>query len=289
MNLGEVRTAVRLRLSDSGSKIWSDAAINLFINDAIEELSFTEAMLKRYSFPIVDGTRTYSLPQDCLEVRGVKINGEKIFGTHAHMMEENDSQYLTRTGDPYYYYMDDLMNIAFYPVPTWTADTTTFETASGMVSGEYGIVSYLDEDSTAATFLSESGETIRITDEGRGFVFDSDSGIVVAIDGGALSCEISYVYKPQDLSNDSDSLSFLPQYVQDAVVWYATGQCLNKEGQGQDRQSAKRWMSRFEEVKKEWKARNLEWSRGRDQFITQRPVSWGEDLDAWVRVWPTRR
>lgn len=291
MNLGEIKTAARLRLQDTQSKIWTDTTIELFINEGIQDLCFSEAMLKRYNFSLVDGTRAYSLPTDCLEIRSVKLNGLKTFGTHAHMLEELDSQYLTAVGSPYYYYLDDLMHIAFYPVPDWTSSYTTFATAAVMIAGESGEMTYMLVDGTAATFTSESGVVIGATDTAGTyeFMFDNEDGIVVALDTGPFICEISYVYKPEELTEDEDELSALPLYAQDAVVWYAVSECLAKEGQGQDKKASEMWKMRFEEVKKEWKARNVEWSRGKDQFVSQRPVSWGEDLDTRLRVWPVAR
>jgi hypothetical protein len=285
MNLGQIRTAVRFRLADTLEKVWTDETINLFINEGVQELCFTEAMLKRYTFSLVDGTRAYSIPTDCLEIRSVKINGEKVFGTHAHMLEELDSQYLTATGNPYHYYLDDLMHIAFYPVPDWTSSYTSFATATVMIAGDLGEMTYMEVDGTASTFTAETGVILSAIDTSGAyeFLFDTDVGEIAALDSGPFICEISYAYQPEDLDEDADELSFLPLYAQDAVVWYAVSKCLSKEGQGQDLKAAQMWKTRFDEIHKEWKARNLEWSHGKDQLTSQQPVTFGNDLDYKIR------
>ena len=283
MNRGEIRTAVRLRLQDTREVVWTDSEINLFINDAYFELAKAEAMLKRYTFSLVDGTRSYDLPDDILELRGVKINGNKLFGTTADLLEELDTQYLTETGTPQFYYLESLQKIAIYPVPTWTDSYTEFAAASGPISGEDGVVVYVDGD----TFSSDDGVVIEIIDDTRSevYVSDSVSGETVALNDGPFNCQVSYTYKPDDLSDDSDTPP-MPVYMHDAMVFYAVSECLKKEGQGQDVQAASFWDDRFNELNKEWRSRNLEWSRGEDQFASQRPVSWGDDLDTRLRVWP---
>jgi hypothetical protein len=288
MNLGQIRTAVRLRLQDTSERVWTDTTLDIFINDSLNELTKAEAMLKRYRFPLVDGQRTYNLPKDLYELRGVKLNNRKIFGTHANLLEELDAQYLTQTDTPYMYYLQDLLTLAFYPVPTWTDDYTEFESASGMVSGENGVITQFTVDSTDASVSAETGVVLEIIDDtlAQVFVVDPLDGEAISLNDAPFICDISYAYKPQELVADADTPDDLPVYMHDAMVFYAVAGALGKEGQGQDKKAEAFWFSRYEELQKEWFARNVEWARGEDQFASQRPVSWGDDLETRIRVWP---
>jgi len=287
VNLGDIKAAARLRLQDTRSIVWSDVGLALFANDALDELTQSEATLKRVSFSLIEDQRTYSLPTNLLELRGVKINGNKMFGTHASLLEELDSRYLSTTGTPGYYYLQDLLTMAFYPTPSWTDSYTEFEAESGMVSGEDGVVVQVTVDDTDATFDSDSGVLIDWfdTSQATNSVIESLDGEVTGYSDGPFVCQISYVYRVPDLVNDGDTPE-LPVYMHDALVFYTVAEALRKEGQGQDKKAAKFWQSRFQELQKEWFARNLEWSRGEDQFASQRPVSWGDDLETRMRVWP---
>lgn len=272
---------IRVRLNDPNGRIWSSAELLKYANEIQRDLTIlAEAKLKRVAFSLVDGTRTYSLPGDCYEVRGVKLNGRKLFGRTTNQLEELSQSYMSDTGQPYHYYMEDVETIAFYPVPTWTDDTDAFDS-------ELGVWVEWTEDSTDATFNSDLGVAIEAIDttQQKHFIFDSMMGVVAQENNAGFVAEVTYIFNPKDLVNLADTPAF-PTWVQDGQMFGVLEQALSREGKGKDATLAKYFGDRFTSVREKWFYRNREFARGKDQMLSQRPVSWTDDLDYRLRTNP---
>ena len=279
-----ILSEVRLR-TDDGAKLFSNSQILRCANDVLDDIAITcEGHIKHAQIILVDDQRLYALPNDVYELRGVRINGSKIYGTHAFNLEDFDTQYLNRTGYPSYrYYLEGLTNIGFYPQSNWTSDYTT-----ATFSSEFGVVTGFTEGTTDATFTSEFGVITDIisTTGSPTWLSDSIYGELVALDiSGNLVCMIAYAYRPARLVNDSD-VPDLQTYMQWCLIYGILEMLFTQEGQGQSPELALYYGDRYKELKMEWRMRNLENEHGQDQYVSQKPVRWGSDLDWRDRVFP---
>lgn len=281
MNWSDIKSAGRVRLSDPNSKIWSDTQLLYYANDTIDEIAIEgEGHIKHYQLALTDSQRTYSLPADLYELRGVRINGLKCFGTTQHNVEELDLQYLTATGQPEWYYLEDPQTIAFYRIPSWTDSYTAFDS-------EYGVVTSIDDDGDYYSADAEVGVVLDIIDDSMSskYVVEPIYGEVIGYNDAPYTAVISYAYRPAYLSNDSDTPD-MPTYMHYAVLYGMLAKAFAQEGHGQDPESALFYQKRFEELIKEFYRRNREFARGQDQMLSSRPPSWGSDMDWRMRVKP---
>lgn len=277
MNWGTIRDLARVYLQDTSSRIWSDNELLTYANDVLSDLTKgSEANLKRAPLPLTSGTRLYTLPDDLFELRGVRIGNKKIFGTHPLELEEYDSQYLTATGTPQWYYQEDSKSIAFYPIPSWTSSYTSVTFTETI----YGEMARYTDGSTDATFDSEFGVVTDVLDTSlaNDYLLDSIYGVVTAFDTTELVCEISYIYLPSSILSDAD-VPDLPTYMHYAVMYGVLWYAFDREGQGQNEALSLFFKGRYEELEKEWFTRNVEWAKGQSQFASQMPTRWGADLD----------
>ncbi len=74
--LADLRAALRALLNDTipGSYLWSDAALNLHINDAIRSYSASFPRHEETSLSTVAGQAEYGLPPDCIRVVRICIS-----------------------------------------------------------------------------------------------------------------------------------------------------------------------------------------------------------------------
>lgn len=281
MNWAQIRTAARMRLNDPLGKIWTDEELLFYANDSMDDITRDgEATIAHYSFEMVEGQRAYSLPSDLWELRGVKINGPKIFGVTAFDLEEIDAQYLTATGQPKFYYLDDPQTIAFYPVPNWTSNYGTF-------NSDYGEIVSITDGSSAYSISSDYGIVTEVIDTGMAAYYSvvPEFGVSVSYDTAPYVCLISYVYELPDLVDDS-SIPDLPEYMHYAILYSVVAKALERDGQGQDLTTSEYYFSRNKELVTEWFGRNREFAHGQDQFVSTLNANWGSDLDWRQRIWP---
>lgn len=277
----DIKTLCRLYLGDSAGNIWPDSSLLVAVNDLIDDMTKeAKATLRRNFIPLVKSQRAYDLPPDLYEVRGMRINGKKTFGTVPEKLEEVDSQYLTATGKSEWYYFDDPQTIAFWPVPTWTDDLTTF-------TSEFGCLTQWFDGTNNYAFNQEFGIVIDGIDDASSVFFHITDyfGEIVEADANALVAEVTYVYQPPDIVLDSD-LPDVPLNLEYALVYGVLWRCFMREGKGKNPMLAGFFRDRFEEQVKEWYSRNREISHGNDQMMSQEPVSFGSDLDWRMRVFP---
>lgn len=147
MNWGTIRDACRVKLQDANGAFWTNEEL---LGDAIEvygELTLDcEATTKTHDFPLVSGQRTYSLPEDCYELRNVRVNGQKTYGSTAFKLNDLDLQYLTTQGSPQWYYLEGTNTLAFYPIPQsqrigigFNGTDTVFRVAGGQAALDAGL------------------------------------------------------------------------------------------------------------------------------------------------------
>lgn len=289
MNWGQMRTFIRTRLADPNGKMWTDGTLLSFLNDDVvpDVMVGSEATLKRQTIPLLNGSivgstsaRKYTLPDDCYDLRGVRINGRKTFGTDSVKLENLDRTYLTRTGIPQWYYAEDTNSVSFYPVPSWTASLNTF-------TSEFGVVTRVVDSSTTYLVTSEFGVVVSALDLTGAiqFVETGLQGEMDELDAAQYVAEVTYIFQNGTIVNDTDTLD-LPDFMHYACCYAVLEHALNKECQGKNPTLANYFGARAEEVISEWKARSLEWEQGEDQYPSQRPVNWGSDLDWRMRVYP---
>lgn len=133
MNLGELRAAYRLAMFDTAAPyLWSDAEINGYINDAVNEAAIrakliqdetTDAVCK---LDLVADTHTYTLHSKICGIYRVKVDGDTR-PLARKSREEMDMEYPgweTQTGKPQIFTeLNDASLIRFVPVPY--ADVTS--------------------------------------------------------------------------------------------------------------------------------------------------------------------
>ena len=195
-------------------------------------------------------------------------------------MEEFDPSYLVTTGRSQRYYLEDMRTIAFHPVPSWSSSYIAF-------TQDMGELIQCSVDGTNYTFDSEFGVVIDAIDTVSSIIYTVDylNGEVVAIDDSLPRVDVAYIYQPARIVNDSD-VPDLPTHYQWMMIYGILGMLFEADTQGKDTKLAAYWNMRYEEVKKEWRARNLENMHVPDQYLSQRPIRWGADLDWRERVNP---
>ncbi|MGE5617671.1 MAG: hypothetical protein ACM3US_00260 [Sphingomonadaceae bacterium] len=75
--LAELRSILRVLLNDNAAQgyLWSDATLNLHLNDAVRDYSRSLPRQRESTVTTVAGQREYDLPADCLAVAGVVTSG----------------------------------------------------------------------------------------------------------------------------------------------------------------------------------------------------------------------
>ncbi len=90
--LSELRSGLRTLLNDNAAEgyLWSDAALNLFLNDALKSYSRSLPRERKAVITAVAGQAEYDLPSDCTTVTLVRVEGlaskEMIVGGDAFGM-----------------------------------------------------------------------------------------------------------------------------------------------------------------------------------------------------------
>lgn len=278
MNWTEIESLARLKLRDPNGVIWSSGDLLSYANRTIEEtVRESEGHIKHIIFPLTSGTRRYDFPDDFFELRGVSINGKKIFGKKPFELEDLDQAYLTATGTPEFYYQEDSKTISFYKVPSWTSSYTEF-------SEDLGVLVDWANDDTHFDATSEFGLAIDIASDSETYVIDSILGEVIAADEGMLVCKISYVYQPEYLVNGDDVPDFSDPY-QYIVLYGTLEKALKQEGQGKNSRLSSRYGMRRMELSTEFLARQKEYAHGKDQITGMVQMTYGAEKDYSMRIW----
>lgn len=273
------RTIIRNKLSDPNALFWTNAELLSYANEI--QLMLTtgcEATIRFQNMALTSGQRVYALPDDLYEIRSVRVNGLPVFGSAAPDLEDLDTQFLTAEGTPQWYYTEGVRKIAFYPIPGDATFSNTF-------TSELGEIVQWSQDSTNYSMTTEFGVLTQIVDSaGNGYVFDSNYGVVIATTTD-LVAELEYVYRPVDLSLDTDTPD-LPTYMQWALIYGVVWKAAMISGKTQNSKLAAHYFERFNELKTEWFGRNKALARGQNQMVSQRPVDWGSDMALRQRVFP---
>lgn len=279
MNWGDMRTIIRTKLRDPNALLWTNAELLEYANTTIENLTRgSESHTKHIIFSLTSGTRSYTLPEDCFEIREVKINSEKITGIQAYELEEMDEEYLVVTGVPEYYYQEDSRTIAFYRVPSWTSSYTSFVS-------EFGEVTQINDGTNNFEADSEFGcvTDILSSDPSNPYQLDNLMGEVIALDSEKLVCTLSYIYQPTYLVDDTTTPDLLAPY-QWLLIYDTLDQAFSREGQGQNKRLASRYGLRYKELETEFFARSKEWAHGPDQLSSMQPMGYRTHSDQWRRT-----
>jgi hypothetical protein len=139
MNLGELRTAARLRLHDTNSSkyLWADAELDGYINEAVNEaclrarLNLDSTTTEVTTISVVAGTATYAVHESIFFIERMFLNTSKKSLTKVGFqdLDEESDVWQDDTGTPTYYLADwdfnndggtQTHNITLYPIPEVT-------------------------------------------------------------------------------------------------------------------------------------------------------------------------
>lgn len=115
MNLGELRTAARLRLDDTEQDyLWSDDELNSFINEAVNEACIRARLNIDSTTPdvaevnVIADTSQYELHDSVFFIERAYLETTKraLSKTSFHELDLMDPAWQDNTGDPTHYIMD---------------------------------------------------------------------------------------------------------------------------------------------------------------------------------------
>lgn len=128
--LSDVRTDVRSRLDESSARLWTDAELNRWINEALRDIARRCETLQAYDdINVTANTQEYTLPTDLLRVYRVEYRptGGQVFPLEYRDFNSMDSvwysQQTSSRGRPYWFTMwgfPPSLKIILYPTPAST-------------------------------------------------------------------------------------------------------------------------------------------------------------------------
>jgi hypothetical protein len=131
MNLGTIKTEIRLRIKDTNSsrQRYTDAQLTNLINQTQRDVvNFTWIVQGSSSFPLVSGTTYYSLPSTFIQILRVTYNGRKLPQATLTSLDSrfNFGSWQTTSGTPDSYFQDPTQSskIGFFPYPNSTSTGT---------------------------------------------------------------------------------------------------------------------------------------------------------------------
>lgn len=132
LNLGEIRTEIRLHIKDSNTsrQNYSDSQLNNIINQAHRDVvNLSWVIKKSTSIELVSGTTHYALPTDFLQITRVTVRRENMEEKSLAGLDGDfpRSDWEISAGDPEDYYQDPTLPgyISFYPWPNSSTSTGT--------------------------------------------------------------------------------------------------------------------------------------------------------------------
>lgn len=134
LNLGDIRTEVRLHIKDSNTsrQNYSDTQLNNIINQAHRDAcNISWVVKKSTSLELVSGTTHYALPSDLYQIARVTFRNENLEEKSLAGLdgEFSDSDWETVGGYPEDYYQNPVLPgyISFYPYPNSSTSTGTIK------------------------------------------------------------------------------------------------------------------------------------------------------------------
>jgi hypothetical protein len=128
MNRGQIRDEVRVRLSETGTGFYTNAHINQWINDGIDDIALaTEVIVTTATVDVVADLNEYLLPDALISIKQVHF---KDSNSDWHLLRETtyedlfeqvpDWEDTSNTADPVdkWYWRQDVLGL--YPIPSTT-------------------------------------------------------------------------------------------------------------------------------------------------------------------------
>jgi hypothetical protein len=132
LNLGEIRTEVRLHIKDSNTsrQNYTDAQLNSMINQAHRDVCNISWVIKKSDdFELSVNTTHYALPTDLIQITRVTFRDEALTEKSIAGLdgEFEESDWETSSGYPEDYYQNPVLPgyISFYPWPATSSSTGT--------------------------------------------------------------------------------------------------------------------------------------------------------------------
>ena len=132
LNLGEIRTEVRLHIKDSNTsrQNYSDTQVNNIINQVHRDVvNLTWVVKKSTSLELTDETTHYALPTDLIQIARLTFRDENMEEMSLAGLdgEFSDSDWETAGGYPDKYYQNPVLPgyVSFYPYPNSSTSTGT--------------------------------------------------------------------------------------------------------------------------------------------------------------------
>lgn len=221
--------------------------------------SVSERSLYSGETSLVDTVYTGSIPTNTVEVLRVAYDNRSLTGMGSAQMNELYPNHQTVTGDPqwFVYDRDGLFRLRFVPAPAGDASYDT-------VSGTWGTMTYTDDtDVTANTADRTSGDTggfgiLRWRDDM--FPALGQWGTPTRVHPEDSNIKVEMYRLGRDLASYT---SELPIAYEKYVIYYAMGEAMEREGDGQQLELAEHYFSRFEMGLKriEKKKRDMQYER----------------------------
>ena len=105
MNLGELRTRLRLLNPEATSAVVSDANVNLLLNEGAETVANkTDCLVTYDTQDVISGTQEYSLPTDCLKPLYVVYDDDIIPCVTQEWLDQYIPDWRGETGSTELYY-----------------------------------------------------------------------------------------------------------------------------------------------------------------------------------------
>lgn len=181
MTSGEILSRVRTYLNDPESKMWGDAELGHYLDEAVREYS-GDSMLFRGNFDYLPvGGGEFRYPDDFIcFLQGYRDDGHGIVPSCSHDLGRVCSDYYTFVGRPEAVY-DDLSDDGFFRMfPDPTELMFVPDTAGVPESGMYGVRWEVGDESYGIEVWEPSGRDYPAESYGElyGLDFDTEYGVV---------------------------------------------------------------------------------------------------------------
>jgi hypothetical protein len=264
VNLGSLRSQAKIYLmgtsTDTSSIAWSDAELNRYANEGVFYIQqLTEFYQDSDNKVVTAGTATYAAPS--LEHQFIRLSYDRDLVPQTNEYElDRDTQTSwrgTQSGVPQYFYRPTLNQVALYPPPNTSGDTSTFASELGVVVeitgdttyalvGELGaIIGFTDDAGSICKFKPDINQTLAANS-------NAQYGILINFTNDEGNLSSIFVAIPQQMTSDLD-IPQLPPFTHWAIINYMVAKAFAREGEFQDMDAAQAWFEAF----KDWMGASL--------------------------------
>lgn len=264
MNLGSLRSQAKIYLmgtsTDTASIAWSDAELNRYANEGTFYVQqITEFYQDSDNKVVTSGTSTYAAPS--LEHQFIRLAFDRdlVPQTNEYELDRDTctSWRGMQSGVSQYFYRPTLNQVALWPPPNTSGDTSIFGSELGVVveitgdplyalSGEFGVVTgFTDTEGSIGKFRSDIFASLY---QANGPQF----GVLINYTNDEGNLSSIFVAIPQQMTADTD-VPQLPPFAHWGIINYMVAKAFAREGEFQDMSAAQAWFEAF----KDWMGASL--------------------------------